>query len=206
MNFDIANLIMNIGQSNSKDWIDIFSALLTPVVAIFATYIAYQQWKTTEIERKQKLFEMRYDNLYQPIYICSENITNIKDGNYTNIEKTIKIEQEIQKFWNKYSKYKFLITMQDDEKLSHHYRYIIEIIRNHKASTFEENPEGLLPMLALLLHVASMEDILSKYLRIESDTLIFRIKIWLRYKFNSLNKNNKNLQQTNDNKEAKNDL
>ena len=82
----------------------------------------------------------------------------------------------------------------------------IEIIRNHKASTFEENPEGLLPMLALLLHVASMEDILSKYLRIESDTLIFRIKIWLRYKFNSLNKNNKNLQQTNDNKEAENDL
>lgn len=67
MHFDIANLVLNIGQSNPKDWVDVFSALLTPTVAIFAGIIAYQQWQTQEKQRKQDLFEMRYDNLFKVI-------------------------------------------------------------------------------------------------------------------------------------------
>ena len=36
---------------------DIFGALLTPVIAIIATYLAYQQWNTN----RQKLILEKYD-------------------------------------------------------------------------------------------------------------------------------------------------
>ncbi len=39
------------------EFIEIFKALLTPVIAIVATYIAWQQWKTNQ----QKLSLERYD-------------------------------------------------------------------------------------------------------------------------------------------------
>lgn len=40
-----------------KEVMDIFGALLTPVIAIIATYIAYQQWNTN----RQKLVLDKYD-------------------------------------------------------------------------------------------------------------------------------------------------
>jgi hypothetical protein len=33
-------------MATEKDWIDILQALMTPTVAIFGSYIAYQQWQT----------------------------------------------------------------------------------------------------------------------------------------------------------------
>ena len=50
-----------------KDWVDMLSALLTPLVAGIAVYIAFQQWKTAERKRKQDLFDKRYE-FYQKMW------------------------------------------------------------------------------------------------------------------------------------------
>lgn len=43
-----------------KDWIDYMAALLTPMIAIFGTIIAVQQWRTNRARLKHELFDRRY--------------------------------------------------------------------------------------------------------------------------------------------------
>jgi len=43
-----------------RDWIDIFAALLTPAIAILASYIAVRQWLTNKNKLKLDLFDKRY--------------------------------------------------------------------------------------------------------------------------------------------------
>ncbi len=43
-----------------KDWIDLLSSLLTPVIAFFGIYIAYQQRAINRNRLKNELFEKRY--------------------------------------------------------------------------------------------------------------------------------------------------
>ena len=49
-----------------KTWIDILTALLTPMLAVFAALIAYLQWRTNELKRKNDYFDRRY-NFYKRI-------------------------------------------------------------------------------------------------------------------------------------------
>ncbi|MBI5886675.1 MAG: hypothetical protein HZB85_08890 [Deltaproteobacteria bacterium] len=43
-----------------KDWIDIFSALLTPVIVVLGGYIALRQWLTSKDKLKFELYDKRY--------------------------------------------------------------------------------------------------------------------------------------------------
>ncbi|MCG3120168.1 MAG: hypothetical protein ALAOOOJD_02793 [bacterium] len=45
--------------SNYKPYIDLFSALLTPLIAIIATYIAFQQWQTNRLKLRHDRYERR---------------------------------------------------------------------------------------------------------------------------------------------------
>lgn len=177
MNIDISNLSVYIEQ-NLKSWIDILSALLTPMIAILTGLIAYLQWKTNERKRKQDLFDMRYDNLYFPIFTCIQNITQIKEVELSDEEKAKKIEDEIQKFWQHYCKYKFLISNEDSEKLSKHYNLILDILQkyDYKNMKMEEDTEGTLSVIALMYHIVQMESILTKYLRVEPDSITYKLK------------------------------
>lgn len=180
MNIDISNLSVYIEQ-NLKSWIDILSALLTPMIAILTGLIAYLQWKTNERKRKQDLFDMRYDNLYFPIFKCSENITKIKEEELSLEEKGKKIQDEIQKFWQQYCKYKFLISNEDSEKLSQHYNSMLEIIQkyDYEKMKSENNAEEILSILMLLCCIMHMERILTKYLRVEPDSITYKLKCGL---------------------------
>lgn len=47
-------------MANGKDWIDILSALLTPLIAVTAIGIAVLQWKINRNRLKHELFDRRY--------------------------------------------------------------------------------------------------------------------------------------------------
>lgn len=49
-----------------KTWIDILTALLTPTLAVFGSLIAYLQWRTNELKRKNDYFDRRY-NFYKKV-------------------------------------------------------------------------------------------------------------------------------------------
>lgn len=53
--------------------IEIFSALLTPIIAVLGVYIAYQQWRTNNLKLKHELFDRRYE-CYEKIYEFIANI------------------------------------------------------------------------------------------------------------------------------------
>jgi hypothetical protein len=46
-------------MATEKDWVDILQALLTPTVAIFGSYIAYQQWHINKVRLKHELYDRR---------------------------------------------------------------------------------------------------------------------------------------------------
>lgn len=65
----------------SPGWVQVASALLTPIVAIFGVYIARQQWLTARSKLNFDLFEKRYK-----IYSAAEKIIYkiIQNGSYDN--------------------------------------------------------------------------------------------------------------------------
>lgn len=147
--------------------------------AILGLYIAWQQWQTNERMRKQNLFEKRYDNLYLPILKCLENILRIKDKKGTKDKKKQQIEAEIVEFWKQYNKYKFLISEKDNEILNNHYESILEIIQKQ----YNDAAECMFDLLMLIRELNQMEALLARYLRIEPDSIKYKLKKSFRKKY-----------------------
>ena len=192
MDFDIANLVLNIGQSNPKDWVDIFSALLTPTVAIFAGIIAYQQWQTQEKQRKQDLFEMRYDNLFKVILENTNRYDMYKKEKFENLnfEEKQKLDDE---FRLKLHKYKFLITKEDFEKLITSYNNICSSLIKEEQTMKEQNKIDITNTLNKMKNLFDeMEEILDKYLRIEQEPIFYKLKRFfhMHKNFNKKSENN----------------
>jgi len=82
---------------NSKNWIDIFSALLTPVIALIAAYVAWQQYKVNKLRLQHELYERRL-RVYKAVQVFLSKI--LRDGD-------VKFEQCIQ-FYSDASEATFL--------------------------------------------------------------------------------------------------
>jgi hypothetical protein len=50
-------------------WVDVLKALLTPLIAAIAAYIAWQQWSTNRNKLRHELFERRFE-----IYASAYNV------------------------------------------------------------------------------------------------------------------------------------
>lgn len=53
-------VLFEIINSDSKIWVEILSALLTPLIALLVALIAWLQWKTSKAQVKNELFDKRY--------------------------------------------------------------------------------------------------------------------------------------------------
>ena len=56
-------------------WINILSALLTPVIALVVGYVAWQQWRTNQKRLKLELFDRRY-----AVYQAARNLILVVSG------------------------------------------------------------------------------------------------------------------------------
>ena len=88
MNLDIANMVLNIGQNSSKDWIDILNALSTPIIAVIGTFIAYYQWQINRSIEAKEIKQYRYENYNKPLKKC-QKIFGSKFLTSTNKKKLI---------------------------------------------------------------------------------------------------------------------
>jgi hypothetical protein len=52
--------IYRVLSSTDNNWVDVLSALLTPVIAFLAVMIAFFQWRTNQLRLKHELFDRRY--------------------------------------------------------------------------------------------------------------------------------------------------
>nr|CAP47836.1 putative integron gene cassette protein [uncultured bacterium] len=73
-----------------QQFVDLFSALLTPVIAISMLYIAYQQWQTNRIKLRKELYDQRlliYTSTIELIY-------TIQSLGHANHEQHLKFSRE----------------------------------------------------------------------------------------------------------------
>lgn len=67
-----------MGLEVAKQWLEISKGLLTPVIAIVAVYVAWQQWKLNKRRMKLELYERRkavYEELRNLFCIISRDAT-----------------------------------------------------------------------------------------------------------------------------------
>lgn len=173
MHIDISHLAIYVGQVSIKDWIDVLSALLTPIVTIIAVYIAYRQWKTAEAKRRQDLFEMRYDNLFNLIIKNSARYLEYKRQNFENIDIEEK-ERQDNHYQETLSKYKFLITKKDFDILIAINIVLFTVLKKryeiqNDENTSNENKEKQLNALNKDVDTQCnlLDELSDKYLRIE---------------------------------------
>jgi hypothetical protein len=74
-----------------SSWIAIFSALLTPVIALSVAFIAYRQWRTAQNRLKLDLFDRCLAIHTAAVEIISNIITNQFDsGDLTKFSSTVR--------------------------------------------------------------------------------------------------------------------
>lgn len=178
MPIDIANMVVNIGTTHSKDLVNIFSALLTPTIAIFMAIIALQQWQTAEKKRKQDLFELRYDNLFLPILNNSDRYNMYEKEKFENLDWDKKSELDKQ-FSKQLHKYKFLIKKSDFDSLMTLHNNLCSVLIRENLTYNDENDSKRNDKLTAIFQelekiLEEMDEIIGKYLRVETESQSFK--------------------------------
>jgi hypothetical protein len=78
-------------MSCEKDWVDIFSALLLPVIAILGSFIAYQQWRINKTRLQHELFDRKYlifEATKEFIYTVMADVSVKDSDRYAFLQKT----------------------------------------------------------------------------------------------------------------------
>lgn len=176
------DFIMNISPKSSFDWTTIILSFMTCCVAL-------QQWISTEKQRKQDLFEKRYNELFLPILNDAEKY-NVYKQNESEIDFEEKEKRE-EEFRLRLHKYKFLIKEEDFERIINLYEELCNKLKDEKKKlerkglkNFEYEMSKILKEIEHLYN--EMECIIKKYLQIEKTPNFYisikNIIVWI-YKF-----------------------
>lgn len=146
-----------------RSLVNVFSAILTPTIAIAVGYIAYQQWLTNEKTRKQNLYDARYDYVFKPILeICNRTIDSIKEDKICNIDELNTLHNT--KLSN-IEKYEFLLKEDDFIELMLDYGAIYEYVKDYKIHPTISKQEKEY----MNLQLSRIYDMRRKYLSVEDE-------------------------------------
>ena len=119
-----------------KEIIDVFSALLTPLIAIIATYIAYQQYNVSELTLKKELYDRRIK-----IYAVFESYFNeiMQGGGQIQPDR-------VAKFYSEAIESEFLFNSQVVDKVKELYEKGIKLSYLYKKiRSFNSNQDNIQP-------------------------------------------------------------
>jgi len=106
-------MLVFLDSITTKDVLTIFSGLLTPFLAVIATYIAYQQWRTNRIKVQHDLYDRKYTIYAALSYFLAQTQLDALNVNYNTI---IPFGQKVKESY-------FLF----DEEISN---YLEEVLKN----------------------------------------------------------------------------
>lgn len=141
-------------------------AFLPFLIALFMAYVAYQQWQTNEIKRKQDLFEKRYKFLYKKILDSIAEFRN-QMTTYPNIKyENMKLTSD--DLCRHLNKYRFLVPACEFKKILLIYNdYNKEILDFHCRPSKEKAQYHSDHIDKLNNYETEFENVLSPYLQIE---------------------------------------
>ncbi|MFW8602539.1 hypothetical protein ACOHYD_13805 [Desulfobacterota bacterium M19] len=114
---EILRIVVESIPEKSLTWIDVFSSLLTPAIAIIALYIAYQQHKTNQQRLRHETYERRL-HVYKAVQKHLSII--LRDGQSTY--------QECAEFYSEASEAAFLFDKTVIAKIDEIYEKSIDIV------------------------------------------------------------------------------
>ena len=112
---DINSVNITFGQANTKDWIDILSAMLTPLIAILGTYIAFQQWKISRTLEAFQVEQHKYDNYEVPIRELLKSYLEDLVSDNKNIDKKELTIQCINDLCDIFDRNHYMFDSDDDD-------------------------------------------------------------------------------------------
>lgn len=128
----ILNIAIKSLPESTTSWIDVLSALLTPVIALLAIYIAYQQYKIN----KQRLRHETYENRVKISKAVNKFISQITANgqtNYTNCHE----------FYSEASEAAFLFDSSIMEYIDKLYEKAIDLIELQEKLYPSDGSQGL---------------------------------------------------------------
>jgi hypothetical protein len=121
MNTDIPyHIVIDSIKDIPKDWIEILSSLLTPVIAILTFYIAYQQYKVNKNRFRLESYERKLK-----IYNAVQKFLNeiLRDGTTDYIS--------CSEYYSTTSESSFLLNRQIQDKIEDIYKKAIQMVQYH---------------------------------------------------------------------------
>jgi hypothetical protein len=115
-----------------KDWVEIFNALLTPLIAVLAAYIAWQQYRVNHHSLRNQLYERRYA-VFKAFMSYLADIMREGKTNY----------QRIGQFYAEASEAEFLFSESISKKMEELYSKGVDLVALHERMYPSDGSPGL---------------------------------------------------------------
>ncbi|MFA5352317.1 MAG: hypothetical protein WC304_03505 [Candidatus Gracilibacteria bacterium] len=100
MENEISNLAVECISNSSNSWVDIFQALLTPAIAIFAAYIGWQQHKINKNRFKFEMYERRL-KVFNAFVSFFKEVLNSNKINHSKLNEFYALTSEVEFIFGK---------------------------------------------------------------------------------------------------------
>lgn len=160
---------------DSKTFVDLASNILLGGATCGLFVCAYQQWRTSEMQRRQGLFELRYEKILKKYRDFLANIyptLHLMDWNGQPKENKTEHLDYLRNFLEVWNKYKYFLSKKDRLKLDKMYEQVSSMATEIFKDKEFKNDELRMHFIKLLeKHINCVINTMEDYLSIEDVSL-----------------------------------